>query len=67
MNLDCLALYVNSSNGSLRVCVVHGGSGASPDGSRSHADGSTVRRSADLLLICIRGCGCPGYVSIDIP
>jgi hypothetical protein len=76
-----LALYADGPNGSFRVCAVHGGSGVglgnsfqkigpttgSPDDPRSRADGPDMRRSADLPLICVGGCGFLGYVSIGIP
>ena len=67
---DYLALYADGLNGSFRVCTVHGDSGAGldssflktgpvvagPDGPRSRADGLDMRRSTDLLLICVGGC-----------
>jgi hypothetical protein len=79
--LDCPVLYADGPNWSFRVCAVRGGSGlgldnsflkigpavAGPDGPRSRADGSDMRRSAILPLICIGGCGCLGYVSTVIP
>jgi hypothetical protein len=78
---DCPVLYADGLNGSLRVCAVRGGSSADlgnsllktgpavagPDGPRSCVDGLAMSRSVGLLLICIGGYGCPGYVSIGIP
>jgi hypothetical protein len=78
---DCLALCTDGPNCSFRICAEHGGSDADLDNSvlktgpttvgldspRSRVDGPVVRRLAVLPSICIGGCGCPGYVSIDIP
>jgi hypothetical protein len=78
---DCPALHADNPNGSFRVCTVYGGLGAGlgnsflklgpvvvgPDNPRSCEDGPVVRRSANLPSICVRGCGCPRHVSIDIP
>jgi hypothetical protein len=61
--------------GSFRVHVVRGDSGAVlgnsfleivPDGLHSLADGPDVRRSADLPLICIGGCGCPPVKGLQL-
>jgi hypothetical protein len=35
---------------------------ASPHGPRSRADGMVMCRSANLLSMCVGGCGCSGYV-----
>jgi hypothetical protein len=70
---DCLAPYVDGSNGLSRVCAVRSGSGAGlgnsllkmglavagPDGPPSCADGPDMRRSANLLPMCVGGCGFP--------
>jgi hypothetical protein len=78
---DCLAPYVDGSNGLSRVCTVCGGLGAGlgnsllkmgsaaagPDGPRSRADGPDMRRSTNLLPMCVGGCCCPGYMSIGLP
>jgi hypothetical protein len=78
---DCPTLHADGPNGPFSVCTVHGGSSAGLDNSflktgpdtaglgglYSCADGPVVWRSTNLSPICIRGCGCPGYVSIDIP
>jgi hypothetical protein len=37
------------------------------DDPRSRADGPDMCRSANLLLMCVGGCGCSGYVSSGIP
>jgi hypothetical protein len=77
---DCSALHADGPNGLFRVCAVRGSSGvglgnlflktgsvaAGPDGPRSYVDGPVVCRSANFPPICIRGCGCPWYVPIDI-
>jgi hypothetical protein len=36
------------------------------DGPRSREDGPVVHISAVLPPICEGGCGCPGYVSIEV-
>jgi hypothetical protein len=67
-------------NGLSRVRTVCGGLGAGlgnsllkigsvaagPDGPRSRADGPDMRRSANLSPMCMGGCCCPRYMSIDI-
>jgi hypothetical protein len=81
MYLNCSTLFVDGPNCLFGICADRDGSGAGlgnsvlqtgptvvgPDGSRSRGDGPTMCRLADLPLICIGGCGCPSYVSIDIP
>jgi hypothetical protein len=78
---DCLAPYADGPNGLSRVCMACGGLGAGlgnsllkmgsvaagPDGPRSRADGPDMRRSANLSPMCVGGCRCPRYMSIDIP
>jgi hypothetical protein len=78
---DCLALYADGPNGLSRVCTICGGLGvglgnsllkmglvaAGLDGPRSRADGPDMRRSANLLPMCVGGCCCLGYMSIGIP
>jgi hypothetical protein len=78
---DCLAPYTDGPNGLSRVCMVCGSLGAvlgnsllkmgpvaaGPDGPRSRADSPDMRRSANLSLMCVGGCCCPGYMSIGIP
>jgi hypothetical protein len=73
MYLDCPALYADGPNGSFRVHVVRGDSGACLGNSLLKTgstdldpDGSAVRRSTVLPPICKGGCGCPGYISIGI-
>jgi hypothetical protein len=80
MYSDYPAICVDSTKESVRVCVKRGGHGVDfgnlfqktgpattgPDGPHSGADGLTMSRSVNLPLICAGGCGCPGYVSIDI-
>jgi hypothetical protein len=78
---DCPTLRADGPNGPFSVCTVHGGSGAGlgnsflktepdtagPDGLYSCTDGPAMWRSVNLPPICVRGCGCLGYVSIGIP
>jgi hypothetical protein len=40
---------------------------AGPDGPRSRVDGPVMCRLANLLSMCVGGCGCLGHVSIGIP
>jgi hypothetical protein len=73
-------MYADGLSGWFRACVACGGSDtylgnslkmgptvAGSDGPRSRADGLDMCRSPNLLLICLGGCGCSGYVSIGIP
>jgi hypothetical protein len=76
-----LVQYTDDSNGSFRVCVVHGGSGAGlgnsvlktksaiagPESPGPQTGSPVVRRSVVLPPVCIGGYGCPGYVSVSIP
>jgi hypothetical protein len=72
---DCPIGYADGLPGWFRACVTCGGSDAylgnslkiGLDGPRSHVDGPDICRSANLWPICVRGCGCLEYVSIDIP
>jgi hypothetical protein len=77
---DCMAPYADGLNGLSRVCTACGGLGAGlgisllkmgsaaadPDGPRPRADGPDMRRSANLSPMCVGGCRCLGYMSIDI-
>jgi hypothetical protein len=77
---NCPTPYTDGPNGLSRFCTVRGGLGvgfgnsflktgpaaAGLDGPRSRANGSDMRRLANLSPMCVGGYGCPGYVSISI-
>jgi hypothetical protein len=81
MYSNCPAICADDPKESVRVCVKCSGPGSDfgnsvrktgpvvvgQDGSHSGMDGPVVRRSVDLLSICVGGCRCPEYVSIGIP
>jgi hypothetical protein len=78
---DCLMPYADGPNGLSRFCTACGGLGAGLgnlllkmgstaaglDGPRSRANGPDMRRSTNLLPMCVRGYRCPRYMSIGIP